>query len=578
MPLKLLVVELGDNYCMTKKRLVSFLLSLCFFFSLFDVIKLDAKANGSVVIQYVATVKDQAADRKMLDLVNSFRKSSEAWHYDQNGQVVRDSNLSELTFDYALERTAYKRAKEIAVYMSHDRPNGESISEITAQTYVWENISCGPATIQEAMEDFKETNQNYLGQNHRRNMLARGAKSFAVAHIEVNDVHYWVQLFGSEVLRDEQYGTDDDLLKNNLIMGNVDVLPENLGEFYIDAPKKYKNIKGSETLISTFPCCLKNGAAPMAMLGYGVTLDDYRDNMKNTFTVEDESIAKVEGYYLKFIGAGKTNLVCTTTFNNKEYSAKVPIEVTATTPMIGIQFDPVSMKVGEKYQMNPAITPADEDDPVTVSYELYSGDDIISISETGLITALKAGKGYVLIKARDSHRTRSVTCGVTVYDKNGSDGKGKSVTTKRYPKKGETFSLFDSTYKVEKNGNLTYVKCAKNVKKAFIANSVTVNGKKFKVTKIGNGAFKNNKVLTTVSIPDSIKTIGKDAFSGCKKLKNITIYCNCTNIGNNAFKGIYKKAQIRISIKNTKKYNSMVKLLKKKGAKKAKFSQNFCNG
>ena len=60
-------------------------------------------------------------------------------------------------------------------------------------------------------------------------------------------------------------------------------------------------------------------------------------------------------------------------------------------------------------------------------------------------------------------------------------------------------------------------------KSVTVAATVTIDGKKYKVTVIADNAFKNQKKLTKITIGSNVITIGKDAFTGCKKLKNLAI-------------------------------------------------------
>ena len=63
----------------------------------------------------------------------------------------------------------------------------------------------------------------------------------------------------------------------------------------------------------------------------------------------------------------------------------------------------------------------------------------------------------------------------------------------------------------------------KKLKNAVIRDYVLYNGIKYKVTAVGNGAFKGYKSLKKISLGSNITTIGKKAFAGCKQLKNIII-------------------------------------------------------
>lgn len=73
-------------------------------------------------------------------------------------------------------------------------------------------------------------------------------------------------------------------------------------------------------------------------------------------------------------------------------------------------------------------------------------------------------------------------------------------------------------------------------------------GQRFKVTAIGNNAFKNQKKLRKLTIGKNVRVIGKKAFFNCKKLKNITMKTKTLTkktVGAKAFRGIYARAVIK---------------------------------
>lgn len=75
----------------------------------------------------------------------------------------------------------------------------------------------------------------------------------------------------------------------------------------------------------------------------------------------------------------------------------------------------------------------------------------------------------------------------------------------------------------------------KNATVLTIPSSISVNGKTYKVTAIGKNAFKGNKKLKTVKLPDSITAIYAGAFQDCTALRTITLGKNLKNIDDCAF-------------------------------------------
>lgn len=151
----------------------------------------------------------QSDARKMKKMINNFRTGDEAWYYKTEGsyETVVVEGLGKLKYDYELEKIAMQRAAEITVCFDHTRPNGKSFSSLYPSTYKYmgENIAMGTSRFmgrdymgtEETMELWKETDESYSGQGHRRNMLYRNYTSVGIACFEVDGVKYWVQEFGS---------------------------------------------------------------------------------------------------------------------------------------------------------------------------------------------------------------------------------------------------------------------------------------------------------------------------------------------------------------------------------------------
>lgn len=104
---------------------------------------------------------------------------------------------------------------------------------------------------------------------------------------------------------------------------------------------------------------------------------------------------------------------------------------------------------------------------------------------------------------------------------------------------GTKFTVGKLRYKITKSdakkGTVTLYGAKKTVTKATIPATVRYQGFKFKVTSVGNNAFKNCRKLKTVKCGKNVKSIGKNAFYGCKKLTKVTLDAKLTKIGSGAF-------------------------------------------
>ena len=79
-----------------------------------------------------------------------------------------------------------------------------------------------------------------------------------------------------------------------------------------------------------------------------------------------------------------------------------------------------------------------------------------------------------------------------------------------------------------------------------IPSKVKIDGKVYKVTSIGDGAFFGCSSLKNITIPEGMTSIGRNAFEGCSSLKSIKIPQGVTSIGRNAFEGCNSLKSIKI--------------------------------
>ena len=95
----------------------------------------------------------------------------------------------------------------------------------------------------------------------------------------------------------------------------------------------------------------------------------------------------------------------------------------------------------------------------------------------------------------------------------------------------------------EVTGNKVVVKSGRNTSgNVLIPSTITIDGQTYQVTGIGDGAFKGNTAITSVTISEGITRIGAEAFEGCTNLKEIIIGKDVTAIADKAFANIIPSA------------------------------------
>ena len=144
---------------------------------------------------------NQTEARKLFDMINSFRMGSDAWYWDKdNSAKIYCENLEPLKYDANLEKLAMQRAIELAARFDHIRPDGTRFYSVYAQYGVKargcsENIAYGFDRANSVNYGFREDNEKYAGQGHRRNMLNYSYNAVGIACVVVNGTTYWAEEF-----------------------------------------------------------------------------------------------------------------------------------------------------------------------------------------------------------------------------------------------------------------------------------------------------------------------------------------------------------------------------------------------
>ena len=188
----------------------------------------------------------------------------------------------------------------------------------------------------------------------------------------------------------------------------------------------------------------------------------------------------------------------------------------------------------------------------SITYKCTKCGKVMEVAELAAL-GHKWDAGKVTKKATETQEgVKTYTCSVC--------GKTKTAAipkTAAPPKKGDVVSDDKASAKFEvtdvKKKEVAYKAPAnKKAKTVTIPATVKIGGVTYKVTKIADNAFKNNKTVTKVTIGSNIKAIGKNAFYKCTKLKTVSVGKNVTEIGANAFKGCSSLTSVTLGSKATK--------------------------
>lgn len=154
-----------------------------------------------------------------------------------------------------------------------------------------------------------------------------------------------------------------------------------------------------------------------------------------------------------------------------------------------------------------------------------------------------------------STRTLTLPAGSTLsfrYRKNSSGSSGSDCGYIRNLQFGKASTYTDANgsqwgYIAYGNGaTATITSYSGNDFALTVPAAIEYNGYSFPVEAIGNNIFKDNKNLTSVTLPASLKTLGSAAFQGCTNLISVNIPDALTSIGSSAFEGCSSLATVLI--------------------------------
>ena len=226
----------------------------CFAMLLFLAVPFKVKAETATTPVSISVQYGQTEARTILNMINEMRTSStDAWYWKQDDTTkTYCTNLQPLQYDYDLEKTAMQRAAEIAIIYSHTRPNNKDTFSAFYEnsvyyTYAGENIAAGYGTANSVNDGWREDNELYAGQGHRRNMLNSKFNCVGIGHVYYNGFHYWVENFAYR----DKVNTTPVSADNTETTLTIPVATSKISNFHITFDKDEYSLKtGESTSIS----------------------------------------------------------------------------------------------------------------------------------------------------------------------------------------------------------------------------------------------------------------------------------------------------------------------------------------
>ncbi|GAP71774.1 bacterial Ig-like domain [Candidatus Symbiothrix dinenymphae] len=182
-----------------------------------------------------------------------------------------------------------------------------------------------------------------------------------------------------------------------------------------------------------------------------------------------------------------------------------------------------SLKIGNKEQLIATVLPNNATNKEVIWSS--SNDFVVAVNQSGVLTAMKAGKA--IITATTKQGGKQASCEVTVVEKSWAVGSSLSADYD-----GE------ETLYIRGSGPMqNYNTGANDVPWSSYKNKITTVIIYTGVTTIGKNSFNGLSNLISVTIPTSVTEIGSEAFKNCHSLYSLTILKEVTEIGTSAFQG-----------------------------------------
>ena len=339
------------------------------------------------------------------------------YHYDDSGHKVKVDGLNELKWDSGLEEIAMQRAAEAALRIeaTHTRPDGSSCFTCLSadgSSARAENLAANTEGATDTFETWREDDEGYERQGHRRNMLYATA-AIGIACFELNGVEYWAMELGEN--------SESQTALNCTIDKTVDICANPNVIFPFTISSISSAIKVSDNFL------LPANAQGIINIEYSYDGNhDYRGAFQAALTdswkiKSGSDVVKLDGSTVTGLKAGTA--ILSTTALGKEVTCTITV-ADKTIPSITNFDESKIVKLSDNLVFSPKC-----DSDAKPRFK-SSNESVATVDGDGKVTLKKMGYADITVSyaETDDYEAASKTCKLTVVDDATNvpaDGKGE---------------------------------------------------------------------------------------------------------------------------------------------------------
>ena len=344
----------------------------------------------------------QSSARELATLLSNYR-----WNTAQ---------ISNLIYDYTIEKYAMQRVAEIVINFDHVRPNGsqwhtvfdKSIYGQESTTNLKENILC---TGDGSMATASQVLNRVLSNNDQRTRSLRAStRSIGVAHAVYNGIDYWVMLFSDTPAV--------NISPTSALNSAKDVSVKIASSYYsspsFTASKSVLKVNVNKTI--SLPTI--NGKVNVVLGGQKKAIAFTGYSVSWALDAAGKKYASITSDGRVKAGGTPNNsetayLQATIKMNSAQYTVKVQLKV--MQPVTGVTVSPISANIdaGKTVKLTASVKPDNASDK-SVTWK-SSNTSIATVSSSGVVTGKKGGTCKITVTTNDGGYKATSTITVIVH-------------------------------------------------------------------------------------------------------------------------------------------------------------------